>query len=100
MSQGYDFLDALDLAGLQDLRAAVDALIAERLAEEDLGSIDPHQDTDMLPKSSDGKTTDRPRGAWVELKMINNCGPYAYLRWREGGRCRSKYLGKVKETEV
>jgi hypothetical protein len=97
VSQGYDFLDALDLAGLQDLRAAVDALIAERLAQEDLGSTDPHQDADMLPKSSDGNCTSRPRGAWVELKTINNCGPYAYLRWREGGHCRSKYLGKVKE---
>jgi hypothetical protein len=100
MSQGYDFLDALDLAGLQDLRAAVDALIAERLAQEDLGSIEPQSDADMLPKSSGGDRPTRPRGAWVELKMINNCGPYAYLRWREGGRCRSKYLGKVKETEA
>jgi hypothetical protein len=101
MSQEYDFLDALDLdlAGLQDLRAAVDALIAERLAQEDLGSTDPHQD-DMPPKSSDGERPGRPRGAWVELKMIKKCGPYAYLRWREGGRCRSKYLGKVKEMEA
>ena len=36
-------------------------------------------------------------GGWVELKTINGCGPYAYKRWREGGRMRSEYIGKVKE---
>ena len=34
---------------------------------------------------------------WVELKMINGSGPYAYRRWYEGKRCRSKYIGKVKQ---
>jgi len=82
-------------AGLDALVEAVTG--TERLAQEDLGSTDPHQDGDMLPKSGDGNPTSRPRGAWVELKTINNCGPYAYLRWREGGRCRSKYLGKVEK---
>lgn len=38
-----------------------------------------------------------PRGAHIEEKMINNCGPYRYARWREGGRLRSRYLGKVRE---
>ena len=99
MSREYDFLDALNLPGLRDLRAAVDALIAERLAEEDLGSTEPYQGDDLLPKSSNGNPTGRPRGAWIDTKMINGCGPYAYLRWREGGRCRSKYLGKVKGGE-
>jgi phage N-6-adenine-methyltransferase len=33
--------------------------------------------------------------SWVELKTINGCGPYAYKRWREGGRHRSEYIGKV-----
>lgn len=53
----------------------------------------------MLPKCDAGgspPTVGRPDGGkWVDLKMINGCGPYAYLRWREDGRCRSKHLGKV-----
>lgn len=31
----------------------------------------------------------------VEIKMIGKWGPYAYLRWWDGKRHRSKYLGKV-----
>ena len=38
----------------------------------------------------------KTRGGWVELKTINGCGPYAYKRWRSGGRTRSEYIGKVK----
>lgn len=40
-------------------------------------------------------------GRWREEKMIRDSktgkiyGPYLYERWREGGKCRSKYLGKV-----
>lgn len=93
-------MNILDLPGLEDLRDAVDGLIAERQAQEDLGSTDPPQDDNMLPKRDGGDFTSRPRGSWVELKTINGCGPYAYLRWREGGHQRSKYLGKVVETEA
>ena len=34
-----------------------------------------------------------------ELKMINGCGPYAYLRWWSGGKHRSAYLGKAKPKD-
>jgi len=64
----------------------------------DLGSNAPNQDADLLPKCEDGENCppiSRPKGFWIEEKMINGCGPYLYLRWRENGRCRSKYLGKV-----
>jgi len=56
-------------------------------------------DEDGAEESVDTLDEEVPKGAgrWVELKMINNCGPYAYLRWREGGRTRSKYIGKVQE---
>ena len=33
---------------------------------------------------------------YVEEKMIGRHGPYRYRRWREGGRLRSRYLGKVR----
>jgi hypothetical protein len=96
----YAFLHDLDLASLLDLRAAIEALIAERMTEANLGSTDPHQDGDLPPKSDGGDPPSRPHGGWVELKTISGCGPYAYLRWRENGRCRSKYLGKVEEARV
>lgn len=40
----------------------------------------------------------QPQGS-IELKMINGCGPYAYLRYYKGqkngrGQYGSKYLGK------
>jgi len=39
-----------------------------------------------------------PKGGkgYYEQKMINNCGPYLYLRYWSGGKHRSVYLGKVK----
>lgn len=52
-----------------------------------------------------GNKTEGKEGArgWVELKMIprggKSYGPYAYLRWREGKVTRSKYLGKVRQSE-
>ena len=39
-------------------------------------------------------------GVWLELKYIPDrdsdklYGPYLYARWREGGRQKSRYLGK------
>ncbi|MBC7218138.1 MAG: hypothetical protein H5U36_08395 [Candidatus Caldatribacterium sp.] len=36
------------------------------------------------------------RRAHVEVKMIGKYGPYAYLRWWENGKHRSKYLGKLR----
>ena len=40
-------------------------------------------------KRSDGD------GSWLEIRTVNGCGPYVYRRWREGGRKRSRYLGKA-----
>jgi hypothetical protein len=39
-----------------------------------------------------------PKGGkgYYEQKMINNCGPYLYLRYWSSGKHRSVYLGKVK----
>lgn len=38
-----------------------------------------------------------PKGGrgYYEKKMINNCGPYLYMRYWSGGKHRSVYLGKV-----
>lgn len=32
---------------------------------------------------------------YIELKMINGCGPYRYLRFRSQGHYKSVYLGKA-----
>ena len=42
---------------------------------------------------------DKPRcKGYIEEKMINGCGPYLYLRYRDDGYLRSLYLGKKKKT--
>ena len=39
------------------------------------------------------------KGSWTEKKWIERkgkpYGPYLYRRWREAGRLRSQYMGKV-----
>ncbi|MCI0649946.1 MAG: hypothetical protein L0346_34390 [Chloroflexi bacterium] len=73
----------LDQAGLMEARDMIDALL------DDPADSEPAGDGDTAIGDSGGR-------GWVELKMINGCGPYAYKRWRQGGRLRSEYIGKVK----
>lgn len=40
------------------------------------------------------KTYTAKHGGYIELKIINNCGPYAYERYRDGKKLKSVYLGK------
>ena len=78
----------LDKAGLLELRGMVDDRLAELEGQEQgVGDCAGNNPGPAPPQSGS-------RG-YVELKMIKNCGPYAYRRWREGGRLRSEYLGKV-----
>jgi hypothetical protein len=94
-----DTLDTLDLAGLEDLRAAVDALIAKRQGE--LGEVKGQNGKDAAPNCEGNRSEGRASGRrWVELKMIRGYGPYAYERWFEGGRKRSRYIGKVVEEQT
>ena len=88
-------LDALDHAGLLALRKVVD----DRLAALDEQSTDDPADLVGNAGANGGglptKGGGAGRGGWVEMRMVNGCGPYAYERWREGGRKRTRYLGKV-----
>ena len=36
-------------------------------------------------------------GGYIELKTINGCGPYRYLRFRSQGQYKSVYLGKARD---
>ncbi|MEP0919565.1 hypothetical protein NC981_22310 [Leptolyngbya sp. DQ-M1] len=74
------------------LREALDVLIteeAQRLTAEP-------DEWDVKREEKVLKTGARGSRGSIELKMINNCGPYAYLRFRSGDTHHSFYLGKVK----
>lgn len=76
----------------KDTAALLQALIATLQPEDD--------ETEETAVNNDAEiSTTKKKGkrGWVELKTINGCGPYAYRRWREGGRLRSEYVGKVEK---
>ena len=77
----------LDREALLELRGLVD----DRLAELEEEGQEASSDNGTEEGSGSGG-----RG-YIELKMIRGYGPYAYQRWREKGRLRSKYLGKVEK---
>ena len=70
------------------LRELIDALLA--LAE----TVDDEPSLNGNGNTSNGNGGRSPRG-YVELKMINGCGPYRYLRFRSQGKYKSVYLDKV-----
>jgi len=39
----------------------------------------------------------RLKGIWIDWRYVRGHGPYACLRWIEGGRKRAMYLGKKAE---
>ena len=90
-----------DLARLEDWQLrAVSELVSEFLYERD------EQEAEQEPEAVAGAVAvegGKGPSGWIEYKYISRggkrWGPYEYLRWREGGRLRSKYLGKVREAE-
>ncbi|MEO1133917.1 MAG: hypothetical protein AAFX40_14580 [Cyanobacteria bacterium J06639_1] len=53
------------------------------------------------PSTSRPFTYRGPKGGKgsIELKTINGCGPYRYLRYWSGNKHRSVYLGKAEDKE-
>ena len=99
---------ALDDTQLAGVIANLDQMVRwERIQAKDAHTGELHQVTaDLLQSLIDTLTpeTETENGAaksgdrgWVELKMIGANGPYAYRRWREGGKLRSEYIGKVQD---
>lgn len=84
-------LGALALADLYRLRDTVDALIA---------ALEDDQTEATVTASAPTANPNGNAGGYVELKTINGCGPYAYLRFAvyQSGRrtLKSKYLGKAR----
>jgi len=71
----------------------LEALIQALLDESETGQ----EEQEPAPEASTTSQSNGRRG-YIELKEINNCGPYQYLRWREGKKLRSRYIGKVKQA--
>ena len=70
----------------------IDEELSQREAEE------AQQDERMSERGQEASGQSKGKaGGYVELKMINGCGPYAYRRARVGGRLTSEYIGKVKQ---
>lgn len=71
-------------------------LVVLRLTDfEELAELE-SQEVEDCPRGPAGPAEGKKaKGGYIELKMIRGHGPYAYKRWREGGRLRSEYLGKV-----
>lgn len=62
-----------------------------------LGSNDQGDTSEALPNTvKPGKSCDAHH--WIEEKFIPRSGklhgPYLYLRWRQDGKLKSKYLGR------
>lgn len=79
-------LGMLSLEELRELRKTVERLIVVK--EGDAA----WQEREL----TEAESTTLKRAGYVENKYINGYGPYAYVRWREDGVLRSKYLGKAK----
>jgi hypothetical protein len=74
----------LSEADLQSLRAGLDALECDRATEVECDEY--------------GKPVNQ-RG-YIEQKWINGCGPYRYLRYWDGDKHRSVYLGKDSNRDL
>lgn len=77
-------LGALSLEELYELRKTIERLIVVK--EGDAAWQERELTADESAKLK--------QAGYVENKLINGYGPYAYLRWRDGDTLRSKYLGK------
>lgn len=75
------------------IRAMLEAREDERAEEID---TEPPKTPTLSAELPNGRGKGGQRG-YHEYKVINGCGPYLYLRYRDGKILRSKYLGKVEK---
>lgn len=69
----------------------LDELIAALLALRE--ALDKEEDEGQKAADSPSPTINRKgKSAHIAWKMINGCGPYPYLRFRDGEKYRSYYL--------
>jgi len=87
-------------SALQREQARLQARLAE--IDEELAALELAEEVqdvlDHTPHTQGGRGGKAKRshgGHWVEVRLVNGCGPYAYERWWDGNVKRSKYLGKA-----
>lgn len=87
-------LEQLADAELQDLADQLQGLLEARagVAPE---NENPHGQNGRANTAASGAKAQIAQGH-IEIKTIRGCGPYKYLRYRSGGKLKSKYLGKAK----
>ena len=88
------------LADLKDLQAALAGLVEALEATQEDTFMTPDATTEGVIKQSPGRKQARGH---IEAKYIprghKQHGPYLYLRYWQGGKLRSKYLGKAKQQD-
>ncbi len=87
------------------LQVALDAVVAletrqdvEKVMRFCLSLLEAYEDEES-PQPAASVAAGHSSGArgHFEDKLIRGYGPYRYLRWWDGGKHRSHYIGKVKE---
>lgn len=84
---------------MNEITARLGQLSQEELKELALiiqGLLEALEEEKSLSKGGGGmqESKSKQRGH-IELKRINGCGPYRYLRYWAGKRLKSVYLGKA-----
>jgi hypothetical protein len=93
LQQILTWLDALPF-DTEDLAQVAVALSARRTAVEEDARVE-------QGRAREGAMAVRSLGSgWLEWRMVSKpsgreFGPYVYYRWREGGRKRTKYVGRA-----
>lgn len=82
-------LNRTELEAVADLVAGLLDALAEAQAETV---------AEVMPTNNPAPTNGKARG-YIEHKMINGCGPYAYLRYWDGKTLKSHYIGKVETSQ-
>jgi hypothetical protein len=88
-----DLLDRQDLSVLYEIQQRIEYLLSERTKH--LLADELPKDREILSVKMAGSITYRQE----KISCGKNCrgcphGPYWYGYWREGGKTRSKYIGK------
>jgi len=72
-------------------RSELDELIAALLALRDALDLDEQKRSETTIEISTNRKQ-KGKSAHIAWKIINGCGPYPYLRFRDGKKYRSYYL--------
>lgn len=83
-----DLLPILQNLKAKELNNLIDALLALRAALDYLPEEKDTAEAGLESNPAIGKT------GYFEMKTVNGCGPYKYLRFRSEGKLKSYYLGK------